>query len=266
MIKMAMRIIKISMIRFFRDHLTYQASALSYITLLAIVPIISVMFYFVSLFPIFSDLILLSQYYIYHNFLPESSERIEAYITQFVNQASQLPMMSILFSLLTGLLAMMTVEETLDKIWGLTFKTRIWVKRLTAWGILLIIPFFIGFVSFIVEYLLTIISPASYFQLEIAVVHFVINTFIFAIIYIFVPNKAINFKDGLLAGFIAAILFELVRQFFQLYIGHFSSYQIIYGALSFLPIFFIWIYCAWCIIIFSALLVHTKTRLSQHKP
>lgn len=261
MLKILIKIFNFATIRFFKKGLTYQASALAYISLLAIVPVISVIFYFVSLFPIFSDLIVLTQFYIYHNFLPSSSERVEGYLTQFMHQASTLPVLSICFSILSGLLVMMTVEHTLDKIWGVTFKSRVWVIRLKAWGILLIVPFFIGFISFLLEYVLTFFGFTAYYNVEVGLIHFIINVLIFTIIYKFVPNTEVAWTDGLIGGITAAILFELVRQCFQIYVNYFSAYQLIYGAISFLPIFFIWVYLAWCIIIFSALVVHAKITL-----
>lgn len=258
-------ILKKSMSRMVDTDLVYQASALSYITLLSIVPIISIIFYFLSLFPIFTDLIKLTQSYVYNNFLPSSTAIIEQYLNQFILQASQLPVMSVIFSVVTGILMIITIESTFNRIWVVSLKPHSWINRFQAFGILLIIPFFIGFSSFILEYFVTIIKLTFYQNFAIMIVHFIINVLIFAVIFVFVPNTSVSWANGLLGGLIASGLFEISKQGFTFYITYFANYHLIYGALSFLPIFFLWVYISWTIVIFSALVVHTKMLLEHQQ-
>lgn len=246
--------------RLMKTNLLYQASALSYITIVSIVPIVSVIFYFVSLFPLFSDLVILTQSYIYNNFLPTSSIVVTKYLAQFILQASQLPIISIIFSFVSAIFMLMTVESAFNEVWEVTDHHRSLLSRLEALLVLITMPFFIGLSSFLLQYLLTFTNINVFQSFQIFIIHYTINIVVFAIIYVFVPNIKVSWRNGFWGGFIATSLFEVTKQLFKYYISV-SNYQILYGAVAFLPIFFLWVYISWVIIIFAALFVQTKMKI-----
>jgi membrane protein len=77
----------------------------------------------------------------------------------------------------------------------------------------------------------------------------------FTLIYATVPNTRVPFRHALIGGLFTATLFEAAKQLFGVYVGLFPSYQLIYGAFAAVPLFLLWIYLSWLIVLFGAELV-----------
>jgi len=250
--------------RFFSENYTYRASALAFTTLLALVPLLSVFVSFLALFPIFTKLVNLAQEYILTNFVPTSSATVQYYLVSFTQQASHLPIVGILFLFFTAIMLVVTVEHSLNEIWGVPNRR----KRVTAlilyWLVLLVVPLFIGLDVLISTYLFSIawVRDATVgLGIKAGVLSLIpllINTMLFTLLYVVVPNARVFWRDGLFGGFIAACLFEVAKRVFSFYIKQFPSYELIYGTFATIPIFLLWIYVSWMIILFGALFTHTQ--------
>ncbi|MEO8402499.1 MAG: YihY family inner membrane protein [Gammaproteobacteria bacterium] len=257
-----------SAFRLFREKYTYRASALAFTTLLAIVPLLSVIVAFAAFFPFFSRFVNLAQNYIFTNFVPTSTSAIQPYIENFVKHASHLPALGIVILVFTAVTLIITVEHTMNEIWGAPKR----LKKISAfflyWFILLATPLLIGFSVFISTYLFSL-SWFAHAETKLPI-HFlaflplIINTFMFSALYIIVPNHKVKTSDGFMGGFIAAFLFEVAKKGFAFYITQFKSYEVIYGALATIPIFLLWLYLSWLIILYGALVTNTK-YLRTHK-
>jgi len=77
------------------------------------------------------------------------------------------------------------------------------------------------------------------------------------------PNKIVDWKDGLIGGFITAVLFEIVKKLFVSYVAHFTNYAAIYGALATIPSFLTWLYISWVIFLYGALCIQVKSSLKN---
>ncbi|RDI44534.1 YihY family inner membrane protein [Aquicella lusitana] len=251
--------------RLYNEKYSYQASALAFETLLSMVPVLSVIVYGMTVFPLFTRLITFTRDYIYANFIPASGDIIQKYLNEFTTQATQLPLLGIFFSLLAGLMLMFTIESAFDDIWHPKSKRRRTRTVLLLLAIFIFLPLFIGISVFLSTFLLSF-SWVGMWGLTIVLfdfLHLIINTMIFAIIYMIAPNRRIKWSDAMLGGFIAAMLFEFAKKAFALYVIHFPSYKLIYGALSIIPIFLIWLYISWVIILFGALVIHAKQQQEE---
>lgn len=249
--------------RFYSENYTYQASALTFVTLMSVVPIFSLILYLVSVFPVFSDLVDTIQKYIYANLIPSSSEVLVQYLNKFIYQATRLPTSSIIFSVVTTLTMIIMIETILNQIWNANKETASLKKRVETWVILLFTPLLIGITSSLTEFIYQFTWINQFQNSLIILFNILINAMIFSIIYRVTPNKIISWKLAILGGLTTAILFEISKKIFSYYIMYFTSYEFIYGTLSTIPIFLIWLYFAWCIFLFGALVMQAKDSLDQ---
>lgn len=248
---------------FYHEDYTYQCSALAFITILAIVPVFSVVVYIFGKVSHFSEVLTLLNNYIYANFLPTSVQIIQKHLDQFTMQASRLPTISIVFSLFTGLMLLLVIEQTLNQIWRVHHNKRHLITRVAALSILMLLPVYIGFSSFLSEFIYTRIEVSYAQYLLINFLNLMINASVFAIFYIVVPNKLIGWKEGFIGGLITAILFDIVKKLFVWYVSYFTNYTAIYGALASFPIFLTWLYVSWVIFLYGAVCLQVKASIEN---
>jgi len=255
-------------VRLSHGKYAYQASALAFTTLLALVPMVSVIVSVITIFPIFGKFIALSQNYIFANFIPTSGHIIQNYLEGFVQQATKLPMISILFLLFTAVTLIVTVEHSLNDIWQAAKRKSKWSIFFLYWLILLLLPMFIGVSIFISTYLFSLpwlvtAQKTLFFLPFLSFLPLIINTLMFGLLYTVVPNAQVRWRNGLIGGLIAAVLFDLAKFGFAFYFKQFNTYELIYGTLSIIPIFLLWIYISWLIILYGALVVNTSYRFMK---
>jgi membrane protein len=263
------KIFKLSFHRLFFENYMDRASALAFTTILALVPLLSVIVSFIAWFPIFTRFMTLARNYILTNFIPTSSSTIDYYLESFINQATKLPTMGLLFLLVTVIALIITVETSLNEIWHAPkkeIKISSWIINLT---LLFISPILIGLSSFLTSYLFSISwvsGTTDTLRITaplLAMLPILVNTVMFSALYVIAPNCRVRWNDGFFGGFVAAILFEIARVGFAFYIKKFPSYELIYGTFATIPIFLLWIYISWLIILYGALVLNTKYNYSR---
>lgn len=271
MIKLLSKICWDSAKQLFAERYTYHASALAFITLLALVPLLSVIVSIVSIFPIFTQLIDLAQNYIMENFIPTSGNIIQFYLQNFIQQATSLPKIGIAFLFVTAAVLIISIEQTLNEIWQAPDSREKYRSWLIYFLLFLVALPLIGLSVFVSANILsfpwfaeitTSLGIKAYLLLFVPVI---INIFIFSTLYIAVPRYRIKWCDGFFGGFIAAILFEISKIGFAFYLKKLPQYELIYGVLATIPIFLVWIYMVWVIILYGALVTHALYKSRQTK-
>jgi len=252
-----------------QDNIKVPAGHLAYVTLLSIVPLLAVIFYMLSAFPVFSDLKKILEDLIYNNLLPTSGDTIQEHISGFIENTKKMSMMGIGSLVVIALLLISTIDQTLNRIWRCTNK-RSRIHAFTIyWTILSLGPVIIGASLALSSYLFTVFQEhgsLSLGQRVLSLMPFILTWLIFAGVYTLVPHQRVSFRYALIGGFIATILFSFGTDLFRLYITNFPSQQIIYGALAVIPILFLWIYYNWLIVLIGAEITATLEEfLQQHK-
>lgn len=255
--------------QFIRDGCVTHASALTYTSLLALVPLMVVIFSALSMFPFFSTVSGQLQDFVFTNFMPHTGDTIREYLIHFEQQAHLLPMVSFAFLLITAILMLLTLEKTLNTVWMVDKKRRWRSSLLMYWAILTIGPMIIGTSVLLSSYLLTLKWIAggveyvgiAYFLSTLSFAFIVIG---FAFMYIIVPNCSVKLWDALRGAFVSAVLFEVAKQLFSYYVVNFPTYTLLYGALATIPLFLLWLYLLWMIFLFGAEVVN-GLRLRQAK-
>ena len=254
--------------RFFENDGTYRAAALTLTTLLAIVPLMSVSFTILSAFPIFQKVYKPIQDFIFANFVPATGHIVQQYVQGFVKQVSQLSYWGIVFLFVTAVLVIFTIEQALNAIW----RVRYWRRGVSAfmlyWGVLTLAPVLMGMSLVASSYLSTLplwnsaVAGVSFQKLQLLRwLPALMILIVFTVLYVAVPNCKVLFRHGFIGACFSTILFEAARMGFTFYLTQYPTYQLLYGAFATVPIFFLWVYWVWVIVLLGAEVSHA---LSAH--
>ena len=211
-----------------------------------------------SLFSSFDDLSGSFENFIYQFLLPATGDDLSQYIQQFKGQAGKLTIFGLGAFLLTALLLLANIEQSFNDIWGAS-KGRSMASRLTVyWALVSLGPLLMGASLTISTYLLsmTVLAGEEFSghlrSAGVLLLPVVLETLAFLLLYLVMPNVRVSVVHALIGAFVAAVLFECTKRGFALYILNFSNYEAVYGALSTLPIFLIWIYLSWVVALIGA--------------
>ncbi len=265
--KEARAFIKFVAIHFMEDDCTYRASALTFTTLLAMVPLMSVSISVLSTFPVFEGYKDPLQDFIFENFVPATGKAVQAYLQQFVNQVSKLSLVGVVFLFATALLVMYTIERAMNKIWRVGNARKGVSAFLLYWAILSLAPVLLGLSLAASSYFFSLPltrgyhTPVTLLRMTPALLSLMGFTFL----YVVVPNCRVKLAHGFTGAIVATLLFETAKKGFAFYLSQYNTYELLYGAFATIPMFFIWIYWVWLITLIGAeisyaLSVHYERR------
>jgi membrane protein len=250
--------------RFIADGCLTGAGALSYTTLVSLVPLTAIVLAILSAFPIFDAarerfLGALLQYVV-----PTVGEETAWWFQYFAGAAARTTAVGVIALVITAILLLATIEEQLHSIWRVRLP-RPWLYRvLVYWTVLTLGPVLIGVGLSLSGYfdhiarsagidaaMVEQVAAEGFYRIAL-IVPFVLETMACTMIYALIPNCSVRWRDALVGGIVAAFAIELLKLGFGLYIARISSYQTVYGALAAIPIFLLWMYICWAAILFGA--------------
>lgn len=238
-----------------------RAGSLAYTTLLSLVPLMTVMLAILSAFPVAERVNELVQDFVFDNFMPASGEVVHQYLLEFSRKASRLSGVGFLVLLVVALMLMATIDQTFNAIWEVRRKRRPLNKFLVYWAVISMGPVLVGASVLATSYLvsLPLVSEATATTVGRRLLGWtpiVLSAIAFGLLYWLVPNRPVKGWHALLGGILAALLFEWSKQGFAWYLTRFPTYEAIYGALAAVPIFLIWIYLSWLVVVLGAEFTH----------
>ena len=252
--------------------LARAAGSLSFTTLLAIVPVVTVAFSFVGRFPLLEDSLKVLEQFLLRHMLPFTGENeIHSYITRFADQAARLTGISVLLIAITAALAVATVERQINAIWGIR-TGRSLPRRVIVYGLgLTVVPVLIGasmsITTWLVMHSLSVVSLRKSLGAHVAqTLPFLFATAGLTILYKGVPARPVPSIAGLCAGALAAAALEAAKHGFGWYLAKISTYEAVYGALAVLPSFLVWVYLCWIIILTGAAVCATIAEPAGRRP
>ena len=254
--------------RFNQNKLTQAAGYLTYSTMLAIVPLIMVVFSIFSAFPVFNEVTGALKAFIFTNFAPSASDMVGQYIDEFVNNSKKMSAVGIISLIVVALMLINSIDRTLNSIWHDTETRPIFTSFAIYWLILTLGPLLVGVSIAVSTYVKAMFESAASFSFGLKLLSFVpfLSTwFIFTMIYMVVPNKKVSIKHSAAGALIAAVFFTLGKQAFAWYIVTFPSYQLIYGAMATLPIMLLWIQLSWTVVLLGAQLAAVLAEVRSKK-
>jgi len=240
-----------------QEQLHIVAGFLSYVTLMSLVPLIVVTLSVMTAFPIFSNVREVIENFVYHNFIPASGDVVKEYVTVFVDKASKMSAVAISLLFVLALSLISAIDKSLNKIWQVKEKRKAITSLSMYWMVLTLGPVLVGSSIAVSSYLVSLVSASqsevlSPISLFLHWLPMLSSIAAFIILYMFVPNKVVPFKFALVGAVLSAVLFEIAKKGFVLYISQIPTYQAIYGALATVPILFLWVYLSWLVVLFGA--------------
>lgn len=243
--------------RFGSDRLLRHAAALAFSSLLALAPMAAIALSLFSLFSGFEQLGTSFQDFIYQFLLPTAGDDLQKYFANFAGQAGKLTLFGLVFFLLTALVLLASIEQSFNDIWRVK-RGRSFTSRLTVyWAMISLGPFLMGGSLTLSTYLLSFSTAAgeSVHSFGLTILPFVLETLAFMMLYLIMPNVRVSVIHATTGALVASCLFELTKSLFTGYISNYSNYDVVYGALSTLPILLIWVYLSWVVALIGAELV-----------
>jgi len=258
--------------RFIDDKCIQRASALGYASLLAIVPLVALGFSIFTSFQAFDVVAGNVRNALLEYLLPTSQLAVQDYLGQVADKATALSIFGILGLLFTATALLNTMEEAFNDIWRIT-RSRSWMSKfVTFWSVLTLSPILIGASLSITSYFaaLPVIRDVAEGASVVSGIPFLIPWMISAtaltVLYMVLPNTSVPFRFAVIGGLAAGALFEATKLGFAFYVTELANYEKLYGALGTLPVFLIWLYLIWVVVLHGAELVFCLQHPEQsHK-
>ena len=257
------RLIQRTASRFHDEHYVQTAAALSFATLIGLVPMIAAAFAVISYLPVGVGLGPALQKFLLANLLPDKAGIIIAkYIGQFASRAGQVTFFGVAVLAATALMQMLTIERAFNHIWRVK-ANRPFLRRVAMHGLALLLgPLAFGAslaaISFVTSVSFGLIDEPVWLNRFVlrSLLPFVFMSALFGLLYWTVPNKSVKAWHAAFGGVMAALGFALLQELFTLYIATwFKLNAVVYGAFSAIPVFLVWLYASWSVILVGALIV-----------
>jgi membrane protein len=244
--------------RFMGDRGVETAAALTFTSLLSLVPVLAIAFSVIATFPVFSNFKADMQAFVFAHVLPESVAAAQGYLDSFVAKAGRMTMVGTIVLAVTAVLLLATIEGAFNRIWRVRERRPLRIRLAAYWAILTLGPIFFGLSLSLSGYVFAAARASGFddvagWMARLVSLAPLLLTFIgFNLVYVALPNKSVRWTHGIAGAAVAAILFELLKRGFAVYIASFPTYQAIYGAMSLVPILLVWTYASWIVVIFGA--------------
>jgi membrane protein len=247
-----------------------QASALTYSTLLAIVPILAVVFAIARGFgynkyiEVWFREVLASQ--------PQVADVIVSFVNSYLihTKSGIFLGVGLIFMLYTVLMLVNNVEETFNQIWQVN-NSRPIIRSFTNYlAMFFLFPIIIVVSTGFSLFIETVADRMDDFVLLEPVIHKIISfssymlmSLLFIVLYVYMPNTKVRFSCAIVPGILAGIAMHILQIVYihsQIWV---TGYNAIYGSFAALPLFMLWVQISWAICLFGAQLTYTNQNLNR---
>lgn len=258
--------------RFEADRCREQAGSLTYTTLFAVVPMLTVFLVIISSIKALEPARQQLQQLIYSNFLPKTTIAFDKALNAFTDKSSNLTIIGILFLFVTTVMMLTSIEKVFNRIWRVRETRGGIIGFMRYWTIISLGPILLGS-AFVISSTMASLNVLSNnfagYELNGAFVLWLISFSLtvlgFFILNWTIPNRSVPIKSALIAGLFSAVVFELLKNLFGFIMSNFTSYEVIYGAFAAIPIFLLWIFLSWNIVLIGVEISYALTAFTAHK-
>ena len=246
--------------RFMRARSLQVAGSLTCTTLFALVPLFTLALTVLSAFSSFRALLPRVREFLLGHLLPDTASRIIAgYMTHFSANAAQLRLAGTLVLVVTAVTTMMTVDRAFGEIWRIPARRPLARRLLSYWVLLALGPLAIGIaltlsISLVKAALGLSAGLSGTSRVLLRLIPWLAITSTLVAVYRWLPHRHVPTRHALVGGLAAGLAFELMKWLFGWYVHHFPGYTLVYGAFAAFPIFLLWIYLSWAVVLGGAVL------------
>jgi len=261
--------------RFREERVTQTAGSLTYTTLLSLVPLFTVALAITTAFPVFDEWISSLQLFILENVLPDTPavNTIIDQINSFTENAARLTAIGIAGFVVTSVMLMLTIDNALNRIFRVQRRRSIVQNIFIYWGVITLGPLFIGgslsSTYFALRQAAGVLPFGFLADALFGVVPFVLTCGALTLLYGIVPARRVDWRHALLGGLLAGVGFEIAKRGFAIYLYRVPTYTLIYGAFATIPIFLVWLYLSWVVVltgaVFTAMLPVFRSEPERHR-
>lgn len=261
--------------RLLEGQLPQIAGSLTFTTVLALVPLLTIALAIFTVFPLFTTFRTALEAYFIQSLMPKAiAANILGYLNQFASKASRLSAYSAIGLMFTSVMLLATIENVFNQIWKVKHKRGLFKSVMVYWALITLAPLLVGVSLSASSYLFSatsnVVGTLPFSKFLYTIFSIALTTCVFMLLYRTVPNCPIDKQDAAWGGLVAGVLFEIAKQIFAAFVVHLPTYTVVYGALAVVPIFLIWIYTSWLITLFGAVITASlpivKYERWWHKP
>ena len=255
--------------RFREDRLGLTAGSLTFTTIISLVPLLTVMLAVFSAFPMFATFQTALQKYFLQALVPDNiASQVLRELTRFAAQAKGVGTVGLVLLFFTALALMLTIDRTLNAIWRVRKPRPIAQRVLVYWAAVTLGPLVLGASLSLTSYAIS--ASRGFVGVLPGGVSFLLQTFEFVLLaaslaglFHYVPNTHVRWRHALAGGVASTIGFELAKKLLGWYLTTVPTYSVMYGALATVPIFLVWMYLGWVIVLLGAVIAAYAPSLQK---
>lgn len=267
----AWKVLKYAARRADEKKLTQVAASLTYTTVLSAVPLLAVVLSLFTAFPLFGEFRVALESFLADSVMPAVvAENVMGYLNQFAAKASGLTAIGSLFLIVTSVMLFRTIDEAFNDIWQVEARRPLRQRILVYWALLSLGPILIGAslwaISLLAQESLGMIGEmTAVANVSLSLLPLLLTGAGFSVMFLTVPDRNVRWRDALVGGFCTAVILEILRVGIAYYLSRFPSYTVIYGAFATIPIFLLWVYLSWLVILLGATITALLPALRQRR-
>jgi len=239
------------------DRAPQVAASLTYTSLLAITPVFAIAVALLSSAGFFREAMVQLKIFLLVNLAPEIAGRIiTEYMPQFAHNARRLTTYSLVFLMITATVLMLTIDRSFNAIWKSRGRRPYWLSVLAYLVLLVSGPLLIGLGVTITTYVMTLSAGVGVPEFAnpalLRLIPTLFSAIAFFLLYRIVPHGRVHTMHAAVGGLVAAMLFEAAKELFAIYVRYAPTYSAVYGTFAALPLFLLWVYMSWLVVLFGA--------------
>jgi membrane protein len=250
-----------------------HSGSLAYVSILSLIPITVLVFSVAGLYGLGETVIKFAEENIFPYFVPEFHGQLSGWLNNNISQdafrnlgtTSVVSIIAIAGLLIAGTAILVISERVFNEIWRVKKGGSYFRKLSGFWIFFTITPLLIVGNTYIKNFLM---PDGGYMDLMIQQntiigflynrgFPFIITLFVMVMLNILLPRAKVLFKSALFGGIFSAVLWEFSKNYFYLYVMRMTTVTSFYGSLAIVPVFLIWMYLTWTIILLGAELTYT---------